>query len=163
MEILMKRQFCATVYIIEENKVLLIFHRKLQKWLPPGGHIDENETPPEAAKREVLEETGLEIEFLTQENVWINDSNAESFERPFMCLLEHIPHYKDEPSHQHMDFIYVARPLKGELIYNSNETEAIRWFTYEEIMQMELGTYMFAETLESIKKIIETFSYTQVT
>lgn len=154
----MKKQFCATVYIIDGDKTLLIFHRKLQKWLPPGGHIDQNETPPEAARREVLEETGLEIEFLTQENVWIEDSNAESFERPFMCLLEHIPSYKDEPKHQHMDFIYVGKPTKGELRYNSEETEALRWFTYEEILKMETGRSIFAETQESIKKIMETFS-----
>ena len=57
----MKRQFTATVYILEKDKVLLIHHRKLQKWLPPGGHMDPNETPAEAACREAFEETGLKI------------------------------------------------------------------------------------------------------
>ena len=45
------RQFTTSVYILEEQKVLLIFHKKLQKWLPPGGHIEPNEAPPEAARR----------------------------------------------------------------------------------------------------------------
>src|SRR5438309_1914918 len=98
----MKKEFTATVYIIENQKVLLIYHHKLQKWLPPGGHIEENETPPEAAKREALEETGYEIEFIIQENVWIKQLNASSFERPYLCLLEEIPAYKDKEAHQHM-------------------------------------------------------------
>ena len=87
----MERQFTATVYILNEERVLLIQHRKLGKWLPPGGHIDPNETPPEAAKREVLEETGLEVELIQQENVWINSWNANSFERPLHVLTRRNP------------------------------------------------------------------------
>ena len=86
----MERQFTATVYIIEAQRTLLIYHRKLQKWLPPGGHLEANETPPEAARREALEETGMEITFMMQENVWIDRWNARSFERPYLCLLEDI-------------------------------------------------------------------------
>ena len=56
------RQFTATVYILFLEKVLLHRHAKLGKWLPPGGHIEQDETPPEAARREVKEETGLDIE-----------------------------------------------------------------------------------------------------
>ena len=63
----MRRQFTATVYILHEFKVLLIFHRKLFKWLPPGGHVDENELPSDTAIREAREETGLEIELVSQE------------------------------------------------------------------------------------------------
>jgi len=66
-------------------------HPKLKKWLPPGGHVEENESPPEAATREVKEETGLEITFIKQENIWIEKWNAKSFERPFLCLTEEIP------------------------------------------------------------------------
>jgi 8-oxo-dGTP pyrophosphatase MutT (NUDIX family) len=51
----MERHFTTSVYILHEGKVLLLFHPKLQKWLPPGGHIEKDESPPEAAKREVME------------------------------------------------------------------------------------------------------------
>ncbi len=153
----MERHFCATVYIIEENKVLLIFHRKLQKWLPPGGHLDPNETPPDGAKREVREETGLEVDFFSHENISIQDVNATSFERPFMCLLENIPAYGNQPAHQHMDFIYIARPIGGTISYNSNETEGIRWFTYEEIEREISEKLIYSETKQSIKKIFELY------
>ncbi|NGX59357.1 MAG: 8-oxo-dGTP diphosphatase [Chlamydiae bacterium] len=86
----MQRQFTSTCYLILEEKFLLLFHHKHQKWLPPGGHREPNETPPETARREVLEETGLEIEFIHQENIWVEEWNAKSIPRPFSVLLETI-------------------------------------------------------------------------
>jgi 8-oxo-dGTP pyrophosphatase MutT (NUDIX family) len=129
----MERQFTATVYIFQNQKVLLHLHKKLGKWLPPGGHLELNETPPEAARREVLEETGLEIEFIEQENLKIDGYNAKNFERPFLCLLENVPAYKDKPAHQHMDFIYLAKPKFLKEILNG-----FRWFAYEELKDLDL-------------------------
>ena len=34
---------------------------KVKAWLPPGGHIENNETPVEAVKRETFEEAGIHI------------------------------------------------------------------------------------------------------
>ena len=146
----MEKQFTATTFIIEDDKVLLIFHRKLQKWQPPGGHIDANETPPEAAKREAFEETGLEIEFIRQENLWFNRWNANSFERPYLCLLEDVPAFGDKPAHQHIDFIYIARPVGGRLIQNPDETAGMRWFTLQEIEALETDTEIFQEVQKTI-------------
>lgn len=129
----MERQFTATVYIFHENKVLLHRHAKLGKWLPPGGHLEANETPPEAARREVREETGLEIIFIEQENLKIHAYNGTSFERPFLCLLENIPEYTDKPAHQHMDFIYLAKPVRWE--ENVND---FRWVSFEELQELEV-------------------------
>jgi 8-oxo-dGTP pyrophosphatase MutT (NUDIX family) len=156
MEGNMERQFVATVYIIENGKVLLIKHRKLNKWLPPGGHLDPNETPPEGAKREALEETGIEIEFIKQENVWISQSNACSFERPYLCLLEEIPEHKSVPQHQHIDFIYLAQPVGGKLQQNHNETDGLRWFSLEEVEDLEPEVEIFTETQRVIRQIIQT-------
>jgi hypothetical protein len=51
----------------------------------------------------VREETGLEIEIIMQENIWIERWNANSFPRPYLCLLEEIPARPDQPTHQHVD------------------------------------------------------------
>lgn len=150
----MDKQFTSTVFIIENDKVLLVFHRKLQKWLPPGGHIDTNETPPVAAKREALEETGLEIELIPQENIWINQWNAKSFERPYMCLLEEVPAFGDHAAHQHMDFIYLARPIGGQVMQNFRETAGIRWFSLNEIEALISDVEIFAETKESLRHLL---------
>lgn len=149
----MERQFVASVYILDDDKVLLIHHRKLQKWLPPGGHIDPNETPSEAAKREAFEETGLEIALISEENVWVQCWNAKSLPRPYLCLLEEIPAYHDKPAHQHIDLIYLGRPIGGQLQENEAETQGIRWFSLKEIEELESDTEIFEETKQVIQAI----------
>ncbi len=54
-----KIDFTASVYIVREGKVLLHKHKKLGIWLPPGGHIEPEEDPNQAALREAKEESGL--------------------------------------------------------------------------------------------------------
>lgn len=148
----MERQFVATAYIIEDNQALLVYHKKLQKWLPPGGHIDPNETPQEAARREAFEETGLEVELISHDPIWVEDENAVSLERPYMCLLEEIPEYKDVPAHQHIDFIFLSRPVKGTLTHNEQESEDIRWFTLDEIQTLPS---MYNETRQVLLQLLE--------
>lgn len=131
----MERHFTATVYLFHEGKVLLHKHAKLGKWLPPGGHIEPNETPPDAARREVMEETGLDISFFSQENLHIEGANAVSFERPFLCVLEHVPPHKDKPAHQHMDLIYLAEPLGEDLF--EKDLRGFRWFGWEDLSEIE--------------------------
>lgn len=127
----MNRQFTATVYIFHDKKVLLHKHLKLNKWLPPGGHLEENETPPEAAVREVKEETGLDIIFLEQENLQIEAYNAMSILRPFLCLLEHFPENKKEAAHQHIDSIYLA--TVADLTQLEQIPSEFQWLTLEEV------------------------------
>jgi 8-oxo-dGTP pyrophosphatase MutT (NUDIX family) len=145
----MERHFTATAYIFHEERALLHFHRKLGKWLPPGGHVEPNETPPEAALREAKEETGLDIIILEQENLKIDAYNGVSFPRPFLCLLEHIPAYKDKPAHQHMDMIYIARPADSCLPMNA--LSDFRWFRYEETQELEL----FPDVAEVLRLLLK--------
>lgn len=151
----MERQFTATAYIIENERVLLIYHRKLQKWLPPGGHLDPNELPTEGARREAFEETGLKIALIPQENLWIESWNACSLARPHLCLLEEIPAFGDQPAHQHIDMVYLARPIGGKLKENPKETVGIRWFTIEEMEALESDADIFEETKQVIRSILK--------
>lgn len=151
----MERQFTATTYILDEEKVLLIYHKKLQKWLPPGGHIEPNETPPEAARRETLEETGYRIELIQDEHIWIDRWNAKSIERPILCLLEEIPEHKGLAAHQHMDMIFVGTPIAQE---TCKETQEIRWFGREEVRELISDTEIFTETKETIEMLFTKFT-----
>lgn len=154
----LKREFTATVFILHQNQVLLLFHKKLQKWLPPGGHLEPNELPPEAAIREAFEETGLHIDLLSQENLWIQEKwNGKSFERPYMCLLEHIPERVNEPAHQHIDFIYVGKP-KEKVELNTQETHNLQWFSLEEVSALTTDVDIFEETQKAIAKILADFA-----
>ncbi|MBS0625027.1 MAG: NUDIX domain-containing protein [Verrucomicrobia bacterium] len=145
----MIRHFTATIYILHEGKALLHFHEKLRRWLPPGGHVEENETPPEAALREAKEETGLEVSIVAQENLWVRASNASSFERPFLCLLEEIPARKDQPAHQHMDMIYVGRPVAAP---GNDMPNGFRWFNRNELTEIE--SELFHDTKEVLNLLL---------
>jgi 8-oxo-dGTP diphosphatase len=56
--------FSVAIFARNAGRILLIKHKRLGTWLPAGGEIDPGETPLEAAKRELTEETGLAGSFL---------------------------------------------------------------------------------------------------
>ena len=97
------RHFTVAVFVVRDGKVLLHWHRKLGMWLPPGGHIERDELPDEAAVREVLEETGVEVELVGERREDVED--PVQLHRPAGVQLEDIG-----PGHQHIDLIYFARP-----------------------------------------------------
>lgn len=151
----MKKQITVSSYVvdIEREAILLVYHRKMQKWLSPGGHLEADEIPQEAAKREVLEETGLTIEFFYDEHLHVDRWNARSITRPFLCLLEEIPAFKDEPAHQHIDLIFVGYPVGGELQSNDSGINDLRWFTLAEIESLTPDDQIFAETQQVAKAV----------
>ena len=56
--------FTVAVFVVHQDRVLVVHHRKLDKWLPLGGHIELDEDPEQAALREAKEESGLDVELL---------------------------------------------------------------------------------------------------
>lgn len=104
------RDFTVAVFVVHEDRVLLHFHQKLDRWLPPGGHVEPNELPDEAAVREVLEETGVAC-ILTGGTRMQYDDPALPVQlvTPAGIQLEQIG-----PGHQHIDLIYFATGAPAE-------------------------------------------------
>ena len=136
----MRREFTATLYILHENRILLLRHKKYAKWMPPGGHLLPNEAPHEAALREAFEEANILAEITPQENILLNTPEAKTIPRPYLCLLEEIPPYNDQPPHQHIDMIFLGKPLS-----EITETENVRWFSRTEIENLQSGKDLFED------------------
>jgi 8-oxo-dGTP pyrophosphatase MutT (NUDIX family) len=115
------RHFTVAVFVVWEGTVLLHFHRKLGMWLPPGGHIERDELPDDAAVREVLEETGVKVELVGERREDIED--PVQLHRPAGVQLENIGQ-----GHQHIDLIYFARPSGSTQIRDDFSEEEVGWY-----------------------------------
>jgi 8-oxo-dGTP pyrophosphatase MutT (NUDIX family) len=150
------RHFVATVYVVCDGATALHQHDRLDMWLPPGGHIDRDELPHEAALREVREETGLDVE-LVAETQALESETARSLPMPQHLLLEDINvNESGEVGHQHIDFIYYGRADTRDIDPDGHDEahpEVWEWFTAAEL---EANREMFAaDIVEAGKAAIE--------
>ena len=120
------RHFVATVYVVNDGETVLHEHQKLEMWLPPGGHIDRDELPHVAAKRETGEELGLEVDLLAPRED-IASSTVESIPQPQHFLLEDINVYDGEVGHQHVDFVFYGEADDREIEPGDGEAPADAW------------------------------------
>jgi 8-oxo-dGTP pyrophosphatase MutT (NUDIX family) len=135
-----EKHFTASVWIISKGqpkKALLLHHRKHDKWLQPGGHIEKFENPVEAAIREVKEETGVDVSFLADKIEKLN-VEASFLPIPRYLMEQVIPAHGDEPAHFHLDMQYVAEIEEQELLHNIRESHGIGWFTLEEVLKLPI-------------------------
>jgi 8-oxo-dGTP pyrophosphatase MutT (NUDIX family) len=112
--------------------------------MPPGGHIDENETPEDAARRECKEETQLDVDIVgdPQNDLFAADpSEGKMLKKPIAMLLEEIPAIPalNAPAHQHMDFLFIAKPLDETQAasIDKNESDHMRWFSREDVEKLD--------------------------
>lgn len=108
----MNRHFTVTAFVSTPEATLLHWHRKVGLWLPPGGHIEADEDPVQAALRETREETGLDVEILPcgQRHQYADPAQLPP---PVTIMLEPIGESNEGPPHQHIDMIYFSRPRDG--------------------------------------------------
>ncbi|RLT58768.1 MAG: NUDIX domain-containing protein [Chloroflexi bacterium] len=114
------REYAVAVFVAHEGAVLLHFHRKLGRWLPPGGHVEPNELPDEAARRETLEETGIIVDLIDASNPLFIDvprpvGVPPRLVQPIGIQLEAIPARGTNPDHEHIDLVYAARVAPGSM------------------------------------------------
>ncbi len=102
-----ERHHTATAYVVARDRTLLLWHHKLQMWLPPGGHLEPNEDPVQGARREALEESGLTVEVIEPPDLLRCDGPAV-LPPPAVILVEDIVR-ADQPFHQHIDHVYFTR------------------------------------------------------
>ncbi len=127
------RDFTAGAIVVENGEVLLVKHSKLGMWLQPGGHIEKDEVPHEAAERETVEETGIKIKFhdhFTPSRLY--DGKAFDLPRPF-----HVNLHEVESGHWHCSFLFLAEVAGERKATHGHEHEGMEWFSRKEIENLE--------------------------
>ncbi len=101
------RHFTATGFVVHKGHVALHWHLKVREWLPPGGHINDNEDPVQAVLREISEESGLEAEVVSTAPA-LGLPYPTQVVPPYTIMVEDI-HDPVDGYHQHIDMIYICR------------------------------------------------------
>jgi len=134
------KHFTASALVIADGHVLLVHHRRIGAWLPPGGHIDECELPHEAAIREVLEETGVAVEIVSEPMPQTGDSEAFFLNSP-LCLHSVMAVEKGQAV-DHLDLCYLCRPVyKSPLpeVVASPEVHDAKWVSLDDLEKLPLA------------------------
>jgi 8-oxo-dGTP pyrophosphatase MutT (NUDIX family) len=123
----------ALVVDAQGERVLVLFHAKLQRWLQPGGHADGDLELAGVALREASEETGIE-----GLRVMVPAIDVDVHE---------IPARGDMDTHLHLDLRFVVVAPPGATVHGNHESEALRWVTADELRQLadEPGLLRLAE------------------
>jgi len=113
--------FTASGFVVspDGSSLLLIHHRRLDRWLQPGGHIDPGDTSPiAAAAREVTEETGVAVEPILSDLIDLD--------------IHPIPPRAPEPAHEHFDLRFAFRALDETLVADEEVHDAI-WVPWDDL------------------------------
>ena len=105
----------GSAIVVGPRGVLLHLHRRLGLWLQPGGHIDEGELPWEGARREAVEETGLDVRH--------PDGGPE---------LVHVDVHPGPKDHTHLDLRYLLIGPDADPAPPPGESQDVRWFGWDD-------------------------------
>ena len=109
----------ASAIIVGRRGVVLHRHRRLHRWMQPGGHIDPGETPAVAALRESVEETGLALSH-----------------PPTGAELLHVDVHPAARGHLHLDVRYLLWGQDADPAPAPGESQDVAWFTWPDAEDM---------------------------
>jgi 8-oxo-dGTP pyrophosphatase MutT (NUDIX family) len=141
-----KRCIVASCVVFKNGKILLTHHKKLKKWIYPGGHVEKNETPLEAVIRETKEETGYDVSIVGAMPLSLkNYAPAKEVPLPFAIVYEDV-RYKTG-RHMHFDLMYfgIAKGKQGGLA--KGESPRLRWISERDVNNID--------TYYSVKRILK--------
>jgi len=125
----------ASAIVVGRRGVILHRHRRLHRWLQPGGHVEVGESPPEAALRECQEETGL-----------------TATHPPAGPTLVHLDVHTSARGHVHLDFRYLLWAPDLPPAPGPAESQEVVWFSWEEAL--EVADDALAGGLVSARRLI---------
>jgi 8-oxo-dGTP pyrophosphatase MutT (NUDIX family) len=110
----------ASAWIVdpERTHAVLLHHRKLDRWLQLGGHVDGDPDVRRAALREAREESGLRTLRLVTDHIYDVD-------------VHRIPARGTEPAHDHYDLRFALEADPREPLRGNAESHDVRWIALE--------------------------------
>lgn len=143
-----KIDFTASVFIVHKGKVLLHLHKKLGKWLQPGGHIELDEDPNQTAIREAKEETGLDVALVGSPQLPELEGEKSDIVPP-----KFLNRHAFNDVHEHIDFTYFARVVGGEL--TPEDGVDMRWLSKDDLMQFDIHPVTRAYALAALRELAQ--------
>jgi 8-oxo-dGTP diphosphatase len=129
------RHYTASAVVLDNaGRMLLVHHNKIGQWLYPGGHIDPNEDPAQAALREVREETGIQAAVIG-EPAFAHPA-VRSHPAPWAIIEMDVTDSRIG-AHHHIDFVYVCRAFGGDLAAQLEEVSGVRWVPVADIKGLQ--------------------------
>lgn len=101
--------------VVGSRGTILLLHRRLGRWLQPGGHIEPGESPSAAARRESQEETGLVLSH-----------------PPDGPVLVRVDVHEAALGHTHLDLCYLLTGPDADPAPPPGESPHVRWYDWEE-------------------------------
>jgi len=117
--------FTGSAVVTDGRRVALVHHRKLGRWLQPGGHVDEADGDDllATALREAREETGCPV------------APHPTAPRPLDVDVHPIPSRGTEPAHLHLDVRFLVLTEQPEALrVDPAESRGVRWFEFDEAL-----------------------------
>lgn len=134
------RHLTASMVVVDPRSetVLLVWHNATGRWMFPGGHVDADEAPAEAALREVEEETGVKASVAGAPAMqlpgmrWL-PSPWLTAEIPAPAKPER-PGKPAEPAHSHIDLLFLGvADSRSRLVPRLDEVASARWQPVDEV------------------------------
>jgi ADP-ribose pyrophosphatase YjhB (NUDIX family) len=142
----LSQHLTASGVVIANSHALLIHHKRIGAWLPPGGHVENDELPHEAVIREILEETGVMVEILSENLPDTGDPDAFLLPGP---LCSHAVRAVEKSGEvYHVDIVYLCRPVvtsddQGEIelpaLVSNEEVHAVAWVPLAKMNEIPLA------------------------
>lgn len=138
--------FTASIWTVnkERTKTLMVYHNIYDSWSWIGGHADGEEDLCAVAMRELQEETGVKHAKLVSDEILSLET---------LTVDGHVKRGKYVPSHLHYNVTFLAEAdEKEELVVNTDENQAVKWWTFEEALQVSNEPWMIERVY---KKLID--------
>lgn len=130
----------ASGMVICHDRILLVHHRRIGAWVPPGGHVEVDELPHETAIREIEEETGVKVEIISPPMPNTGDPDAIFLPEPL--YVQAVLALENGTRFYHLDLAYLCRPTvtdKLPELHCNPEVKEARWVAIAEVDQIPLA------------------------